>query len=134
MKHEIQQLIEAFTAPSSPGATVLRDAAGALGFLPLYVGWTRVLGITPSGEIVEWDPEGDRAGLTIVTNPYWKRLALAQGALKYAQLASFLPQKPSDSATCKQCGGSGTLAEPGLVCECGGLGWVVPNEDRSEHW
>jgi hypothetical protein len=134
MDREILQLIEAFVAVDDPNARMLRDAASAYGFLPLCVGWARVLGVTPGGEVVEWDPEGGRPGITIVTNPYLKRFALAQGAHKYAQLAPLLPQRPPDAAACERCGGSGTLPLPRLICECGGLGWVVPGEDRSERW
>lgn len=134
MNESIRRLIEAFTASAVPSARALHNAVSTYGFLPLYVGWSRVLGITPGGEIVEWDPEGAREGIQAASNPYLRRVALAQGAIKYPELAPLLPTRPSEALTCKQCGGSGALADTRLVCECGGLGWLLPDEDRSESW
>lgn len=134
MNHDISQLIEAYVAADEPDAETLQEAATVHRFLPLYVGWVRLLGITPDEEIVEWDPEGARPGITPGTNPYFRRLALAQGAIRYAQLAHLLPPRPADAETCEHCGGNGAPADPRLICECGGLGWVVPGEDRAERW
>lgn len=96
------------------------------GFLPLYLGWVAVLGIRPDGSIVRWACEGSNQ-VEEVPQPFWQRMALCQGVKKYPELRTLLPDRPSIAYTCDVCSGAGEIpGAPGVVCKCGGTGWLIP--------
>lgn len=103
------------------------------GFLPLYLGWTSVLGIRPDTSLVVWDHEDDREAVRELMDPFLSRMALVAGAKKYPEPHTLIPERPTDSMTCDSCGGTGQLAglPENVICVCGGLGWLIPNENRT---
>jgi len=99
-------------------------------FLPLYVGWVATLGIRPDGSFVRWTHD-DGGSVEPLDDAFWQRMAICQGVKKYPELRSLLPERPSRAETCSVCDGAGERAgAPQIICECGGAGWVIPNEPR----
>ena len=96
--------------------------------LPLYCDMGGVLTIGVNGEIRSflWD---DILHGQIEFDPRIRNLALFQGSKKYPEL-KLLIEKPEDACVCEFCNGSGVapgaieLDTGGIVCYCGGLGWV----------
>jgi hypothetical protein len=96
--------------------------------LPLYGDMGGVLTITVEGEIRSflWD---DTLHGQIEFDPRIQNLALFHGSKKYPELAGLI-EKPPDAQVCPYCQGSGIapfpeeLGREGIVCYCGGLGWV----------
>ena len=97
--------------------------------LPLLLDSGGFVGIRPSGELVmiAWD-QGERAEK--VSDPGTRHLALSQGARRFPRLEFLRPQRTSTSRGCTECEGDGriridgTLMPEGILCRCGGLGWV----------
>ena len=50
------------------------------------------------------------------------------GAAKHPWLSALLPPRPEDARVCWVCTGTG-LPVPGVVCSCGGAGWVPAWDD-----
>ena len=112
----IEQRLAEFLAEEDPKLDWVRRAARTHGFLPLYLGWVAVLGILPPYAL---------------TNAYLQRVALCRGMKKYPELRDLLPNCPHDARDCEPCAGTGTLAGlPHAICTCGGVGWIIPGEDR----
>jgi len=131
MSEAIQKRITEFLAADDPGLDWVRPAVRAHAFLPLYLGWVAALGVRPDGSFVRWDHENDPANVKLLSDAYWQRMALCQGAKKYPELRALLPERPGAALTCDACGGSGQMsAAPQVVCKCGGIGWIVPGEPR----
>ncbi len=119
-------------ASDDPGQEWLRRGVQQHGFLPLYLGWTEVLGIRPDGTLTRWLHEDDPIVVLNLVQPYWQRLALVQGSRRYSDLDALLPNRPEGAVDCNSCGGTGHLpGHPQIVCECGGVGWRVPEEQHS---
>jgi hypothetical protein len=60
-------------------------------------------------------------------------VALAQAAIMYKELASFMPPRPPNAAICNSCDGHGLVSpsHPNILCECGGAGWLPLNPPPS---
>lgn len=134
MQQAIENLISEFLRAATPELSVVQAAVMKYDFLPVYFGWARILGLTPACEIVGWDPDDDSQAPSIVSDPYLRRVVLAQAASRHPQLAALTPPRSPHAVTCDQCQGTGRLHDERLVCECGGLGWVIPGEQRTEDW
>lgn len=131
IREAIQRHIGEFLGDSKPETQWLKPAVRAHFFLPLYIGWVSVLGIRPDGSVVRWDYESDRENVRPVADGRWQRMALVQGAKKYPELSALLPARSHTAQTCGACGGSGMLkGAHQLICECGGIGWIMPGEPR----
>ncbi len=129
----IEERIADFLASPDSKLEWLKAPVRAHRFLPLYVGWSSTLGLQPDGSFVRWDQEAATPGLKPLSSRYWRRMAISQGVKHYPELASLIPLRPAEAVTCSVCGGSGTLAgAPQIVCECGGAGWSIPGEDKSD--
>ncbi|WP_438026080.1 hypothetical protein [Sorangium sp. So ce233] len=129
----IEAWIADFLVSADPKLEWLKAPVRAHRFLPLYVGWSSTLGLRPDGSFVRWDQEAASPGLRPLSIGYWQRMAICQAAKTRPELASLLPPRPVDAVTCSVCGGAGTIAgAPQIVCECGGAGWSIPAEDKSD--
>lgn len=127
----VEKRIEEFLASDDPAFRWLREAVREHRFLPLYAGWLSALGLGPDGSFVRWDQEDDPRRVKKLSNAYLQRLAICQGARKYPELAVLIPQRPASAETCTACGGAGELRGlPQMICHCGGIGWIIPNEDE----
>jgi len=126
----IEGLISEFLASRDPRYDWLRRSVERHKFLPTYIGFVSVLGVRPDGGFVRWDNESASNVVRPITNAFLERMAAFQGALRYPQLSSLLPERPGAAMPCDgPCGGTGQL--PGhLVCSCGGAGWIVPGEEE----
>ena len=61
-------------------------------------------------------------------------MALCQGAKKYSELAPLIPNRPPEALDCDSCKGTGRIEGlPRVVCNCGGLGWILPGEQQGPH-
>ena len=128
----IETTIESVLESDDPGLAWLRRGVRQHGFLPLFLGWTEVLGIRPDGTLIRWRHEEAPSVVVDLVEPYWQRFARAQGASRYADLNTLLPQRSEGAADCDVCGGTGHLTgHPHIVCECGGVGWRILDEQHS---
>ena len=117
--------INAFGEEASDNLRWLVPDVRRFGALPLYVGWTEVVGIRPDGAIVRWSTEDEYEGTMAVDSPILERMVMVVGAKKYPRLSRFVPARPPNAPTCDVCGGLGFL--PGhlsIICSCGGVGWT----------
>jgi hypothetical protein len=131
IRETIEQRISDFLIADDPKLAWLNEAVQKHTFLPLYVGWIAVLGIRPDESFVRLDLGGNGDEAMTLSNPYWQRMSLCQGAKKYPELCILIPERPASAQTCDGCGGRGQLpGAPQLICECGGIGWVIPGESR----
>jgi hypothetical protein len=127
----IEERIAEFLTDDDPRLGWLRDGVREHRFLPLYLGWLATLGIRPDGSMVSWEQEEEGQPLTPLTDPYYVRMALFQGSLKYPELAARVPARPREAVDCAPCRGTGRLdPRPDVICSCGGLGWTIPGEER----
>jgi hypothetical protein len=111
----------------------LRAIAGEMQLLPAVLDMGGCLGLRPSGAVASflWDEPH-------VLRPEWdariRNMAYYQASLKYPALAPLVPRRPANAVPCLHGGGSGRcsgLPVPiagGVVCYCGGLGWL-PGKD-----
>jgi hypothetical protein len=128
LEQAIANRIDQVLADNDPKLEWVRGAVRQHGFLPLYLGWVAVLGIRPDGSFVRWGCEGPNQ-VEEVPQPFWQRMALSQGVKKYPELRTLLPNRPSIANTCDACSGTGEIrGAPGVVCKCGGTGWLIPGE------
>ena len=108
--------------------------------LPLYLDWERCWAIRADGEIVmffhddTFTPDAEVGMPHQENSPRLRNVALAQGSKKYPELQELIEKKPADAEDCPFCVARGIdpdkVEEIGLVCYCGGLGWV-PKDDGS---
>lgn len=128
---EVSSLIERYLVGVDSALAWLREIVKVHWFLPLYVGWTAVLGLRPDGSLVRWNIENGDTVPEPLTSPFWSRMALYQGAKLYPEISALLPARPVGARNCAACDGTGAIAgAPEIVCECGGSGWVVEGESR----
>jgi hypothetical protein len=128
--HWIETLIRAFPDDRS-APEWLADRVRRMAALPLMLDMGGCYAIRADGELLEFDWD-DPDPCRPVDDPRLINVALHQGSLRYRQLRSLEPSRPTDASDCPHCRGTGTLAlnsQPGLedlVCYCGGVGWL-PN-------
>ncbi len=100
--------------------------------LPVFVDWTTFYGLQTDGEILVVPTEEDEE-LKLEDDNRLQRMAIFQGAKKYFELRSLVPQRPDEAVDCNHCEGRGRIDLPGIVgadtivCYCGGLGWLLPD-------
>jgi hypothetical protein len=127
----IERRIDEFLAADDPKLEWVKPAVRKHTFLPLYVGWVAALGVRPDRSFVRWDHEDDRETVKPLSDPYWQRMAACQGAKTYPELRELIPERPAAAQTCDACGGSGQMSgAPHVICQCGGIGWLIPGEHR----
>jgi hypothetical protein len=96
--------------------------------LPVEIGWTASVALCPDGTFLLRDDE-ETGAVTELVDPYWARIALCNGVKRYPELAPLLPSRPAAARDCENCAQLAALpAMPGLLCCCGGLGWLLPGE------
>jgi hypothetical protein len=103
-------------------STDAREAARATGGVPAYEDLGGVLVVFGDGRVMHFDP--DAKTVRAVSDPKWRSVALVKAAAKFSELASLVPSRPPDAATCPTCHGDGTLLGGVLCGVCGGSGWV----------
>lgn len=135
MSHQllIQRLTDDFVASDSHWH--IRGIAAQHKFLPLYVGWFSIIGIQADSVFVRFDDDYDR--ISPLRNGVWQRMAICQGIIRYPVLSFLRPKRPWFALTCSGCKGTGTgpgvtAGGASLICECGGVGWRLPFEDKSQ--
>lgn len=125
----IARLLREFLAESTPDPLDLRRIAAEANALPLFTEMGGVYAINISGDIICFPL--DNLELPEEENdPRIRNIVLFQGSKKYPGIRDLIPEKPDDARTCPHCQGTGI--EPfsakhnidGLVCYCGGLGWI----------
>lgn len=127
----IKKLISEFLERSDPTLSWTKPAVRKHEFLPLYVGWVATIGLRADGSFVRWNHDRGEDAIEVCTNYFLQRMALQQGSDLHPELKHAIPPPPPDAAVCSSCGGQGRLKGPmaHMICECGGLGWVIPGED-----
>jgi hypothetical protein len=131
VREAIEKRIQEFLANSDSRFEWVKPAVRKHGFLPLYLGWVAAIGLRPDGSFVRWDHEDDREVVKPLSNRYWERMALCQGAKKYPELASLIPERSPQAGDCESCKGTGQIeGMPHIICGCGGLGWILPDEEQ----
>ena len=123
----IAKLIEDY-ATTSETSPELRTLVAQENVLPVFCDMGGVLTINADGEIRSflWD---DTSHGQVEYEPRIRNLALFQGSKKYPELGVLI-EKGNDANVCQFCQGSGIppgagkLNTAGIVCYCGGLGWV----------
>jgi hypothetical protein len=104
------------------------------GALPVSADMGGCFAITRAGDVVSflWDADSD---LRTESDGRIRRIIVAAGSRHYPELAPFVPDRPPDAVDCRHCRGTGrpklgeTPLPENIVCYCGGLGWLLPNED-----
>ena len=68
-----------------------------------------------------------------------RRVTLFRSIERYPELLSFLPARPPDAHECAGCSGTGVIplrftnpALRGIVCRCGGSGWLTPDDEATQ--
>jgi hypothetical protein len=125
---QIAKRIENYPANGESTSVELRKLVAQERVLPLFHDMGGVLTINMDGEIRSflWD---DTLHGQVEYDPRIRNLALFQGSKKYPEL-KVLIEKPETARVCSYCQGSGIaplakkLNGEGIVCYCGGLGWV----------
>jgi hypothetical protein len=124
----ILERVRRFEAEASEGVRKLNAAAvREHEALPLVFGWTQTLAIRADGTLVRWTVE-EWPGAQEFSERTWANLALVQEAARYPELKALLPSRPPEAETCATCQGQGVIpgAPEGVVCSCGGTGWLPP--------
>lgn len=127
----ITRLLRGFLAESTPDSNNLRRLAAEANVLPLFVDMGGVFCINAAGDIISfsWD---NMELPKVETDPRIRNIVLFQGSKKYPDLKGLIPEKPDEAITCPHCRGTGIESFSamhnidGVVCYCGGLGWI-PN-------
>jgi hypothetical protein len=129
LRGAIERRIRELLADEDPRFDWVKPIVRAHAFLPIYLGWVSAIGVRADASFVQWDHEDDPEAVRPLVDPYWQRMALCAGAKNYPELAALIPARPFDARTCEACAGTGTIeGAPRLMCQCGGLGWVIPGE------
>jgi hypothetical protein len=125
----ITRWLKEFLAESTSDPNDLRRIAAGANVLPLFIEMGGVYAITVAGDIVSfsWDnlelPREEH-------DPRIRNIVLFQGSKKYPELRNLIPERPDDAPICPHCQGTGiesfsaTHNIEGVVCFCGGLGWI----------
>ncbi len=107
----------------------LRNVAREKQFLPVVYDMSGVLVILKTGQI-GWIDLSPPHAWKEESDPRIIRLAQYAASEKYPELSLLKPKRPDNAITCIHCAGKGSIDHPsnGLVCYCGGLGWLMPGE------
>ena len=127
VEQAIERHIAEFLASDDERLEWVRGAVRTHHFLPLHLGWVTTLGVCPDGSLIRWDHEDAPEAVTAVDDPFLTRWALGVGCSKFPDLRQLLPERPARAVSCNVCGGDGEVG-PDLLCKCGGLGWLLPEE------
>jgi hypothetical protein len=133
LEDRIRVVLMRFLDDKGPDPMSVRQAADALGALPVVSDMGGCFLLRPNGSIIsiawdkpaDWRPEDD---------PRVRNLVLFAASQKYPELRELAPQRPSGAPDCPFCGGTGKhpmSAKRGLEnvgCYCGGLGWIPAND------
>lgn len=127
----IQVLIQAFLSADRGAPPGAKDAVRRYGFLPLYFGWCATVGLRPDGSFVLWHHDNGPDAIEPCTNSFLQRMALCQAVESFPALRTLIPPRPVQGVTCHVCSGTGEVGDhfSRLICVCGGLGWLIPDED-----
>ena len=115
----------AYLQGTDPRTEWVRVAAKKHGFLPTFLGLLSVFGVRLDGVPVVWDNE--ESGDVLVASGTDARLALAQAAIGFPNLAGLMPARPPTAIDCPDCGGTGSLGPrfpDAIICSCCGTGWL----------
>jgi uncharacterized protein (TIGR02996 family) len=118
----LQQVLEE-PGTDDPYDEQVRRFAADQKAVPMFKDMGGCVAIRMDGQVVSfvWDePDKPRA---VKDARIWQ-IALAAGAEKYPEVRLLLSLRPVSSRACPCCEGSGTHRIPGIICYCGGLGWV----------
>lgn len=105
--------------------------AREVGVLPAFYDWTAFGGVRLDGEVVWVDYDAPHA-VARVEDPVHRNTILHHVARAYPSLGDLDPVRPEGAADCPACGGTGVARvdgvpmPEGVVCFCGGLGWLPP--------
>ncbi len=95
--------------------------------LPLYFDWFGAFFLTRNFHVRYWHQDSEEVA---EVNPFWARLALHQGSKTWPELSQLI-LRPEDAVACEYCAGTGEIPKhPEAICNCGGLGWSVPQESK----
>ena len=117
----IRSLIDRVT--SGEGGEAFAQTARTHNALPLAEGWFAWALLTEQGDVLE---AGEDGSVSPAKEPL-RTMFLVAGAERYPELVVLLPVRPSASADCPRCEGTGRMTHgSGKVrCqECRSLGWV----------
>ena len=126
----IRRRIRELADGTTPDPQDVRGLAVNREMLPLFCDMGGCLAIRPDGEIVSfvWD-EADK--LRVEGDTRARNIALFQGSTKYPELKSLIKPASPSARECPHCEGTGVEASAreagmgdGVVCYCGGLGWL----------
>src|SRR5262249_22927336 len=116
----------------------LRKLAAELNLLPAMLDMGGCYAVCPDGQIISflWDSPYD---LRAEHDPRIINIVLHQASKQYPDLAELKPKRPPGARVCSICKGTGdALFGMGLrkeydnvVCYCGDLGWLPPEEKAS---
>lgn len=125
---EIFERLRAHWLSDIPTHDIYRRYVEERGVLPLASDMGGLYALTRSGEILEFEWDNINP-LRSVHDPRLVNVALFQGAARYPELTSLLPQRPDDALPCGACHGTGKVHLPEhlqdkVVCYCGGAGWL----------
>jgi hypothetical protein len=104
--------------------------------LPLFFDWSAFMALCRDGQIV-WVPYDNEPGeVEVVREERLRNLGLFQGTRLHPDLPFLLPTRPSDAIDCPACRGTGKFGFSesskhltGVICSCGGLGWLPHREE-----
>lgn len=136
---EIEQSLEEFVTDPVPYVIDfkppldLRSIAMKHHVLPVVLDMGGCYAIKSNGTVVSftWDRPDD---IRQEVEPRIQRMVLFHASVKYVALGILAPSRPIHAVDCIACEGTGSLrtVSPDIaktvVCSCGGLGWVLPNE------
>jgi hypothetical protein len=135
---QVESRIAEFIADSTSLHAHAFGAVERLNALPLYFDWTAFMALLPDGQIV-WVPYDQEPGdIEVVQEERVRNMGLFQGTKLHPEAQFLVPPKPHDAIDCPDCRGTGKPPFPegfehlseGLVCYCGGIGWLPPGEKQ----
>lgn len=84
LAESVSKRIAEFLRSGSDTMELVKEAVRRFQFLPLYLGWTAVLGVRVDGSLVIWEHEDEaqRDRVRDLDDPFLRGLAAAQGAIR----------------------------------------------------
>ena len=130
------QLLERYVRDWGDDLVESPRAAARTQLLPMYMDLGGFIGLRGDGELltVDWDELEPEEGHEVEHDPRLRRMALYAGAERYPELSFLRPMRPREAVPCPQCRGrghpliEGEPAPDSVVCYCGALGWLLPDE------